>query len=215
MDQLSNSSFADKMVMVLDTGLRTLLNNPNITERPDPSKSVSDSDLSEQQKKHIAGLMRINHCGEVCAQGLYQGQSLTARTKEVRDKMNISAQEENDHLKWTADRLEQLGSHTSHLNPLFYVGSLAMGTMAGLVGDKWSLGFVAETERQVVKHLEDHLQQLPESDKKSISILEMMKEDELRHATKAIEAGASELPMVVKKLMQLSSKVMTRSTYWI
>jgi len=211
----------DRLIGFLDTGLRTLFNNPSTTERENPASTIVKSDankskdLTEKEQKHIAALMRINHCGEVCAQGLYQGQSLTARSEEVREKMEISAKEENDHLSWTAERINELGSHTSYLNPLFYLGSLTLGTVAGLLGDKWSLGFVAETEKQVVKHLDSHLKQIPERDQKSIQILKTMKQDELRHATKALESGGAELPVVVKRLMGLSSKAMTKSTYWV
>ena len=206
--------FADKMVSVLDTGLRTLLNNPAVTERDNPANEHSEVELDAKQKKHIAGLMRVNHCGEVCAQGLYQGQSLAARDPDVREKMQQSAVEENDHLSWTADRIHQMGSHTSLLNPLFYLGSMAIGTAAGIAGDKWSLGFVAETERQVVRHLDGHLQQIPATDQKSRSILQLMKEDELHHATKAVESGAAELPEPIQKLMKATAKLMTKTTYW-
>ena len=208
-------SLIDNFIHAADTGLRTLLNNPAVTERANPAAEIDDIELSEEQKKHIAGLMRINHCGEVCAQGLYQGQALTARLPEVREKMEQSAAEENDHLAWTASRVEEMGSNLSVLNPFFYLGSLAIGAAAGIAGDKWSLGFVAETERQVVKHLNGHLDQIPAEDKKSRAILELMKEDELNHATKAVEHGAAELPEPIKRLMNLTSKVMTKTTYWI
>ena len=206
--------FMDQAVFALDTGLRTLLNNPAVTGRENPADSIDDVELSAADKKHIAGLMRINHCGEVCAQGLYTGQALTARSAEVRDKMQESADEENDHLAWTAGRIEDMQSHLSVFNPIFYLGSVAIGAAAGIAGDKWSLGFVAETERQVVKHLDGHLAQIEDKDPKSAAILEKMREDELEHATKAVEHGAAELPEPVKKLMTLTSKIMTRTTYW-
>ena len=205
----------DKLINTIDVGLRTLFNNPDVTERTNPADDISETDLTDQEKKHIAGLMRINHCGEVCAQGLYQGQALTARLPEVREKMEQSAAEENDHLAWTASRVEQMDSHISYLNPIFYLGSVAIGAAAGIAGDKWSLGFVAETERQVVKHLDSHLQELPEEDRKSRAILEVMKDDEMSHATTAMEHGAAELPTPIKSLMTLTSKLMTKTTYWI
>jgi len=208
-------NIADGFINMIDTGLRTLLNNPAVTGRANPADSHDDIEMDDAQKKHIAGLMRINHCGEVCAQGLYQGQALTAKLPEVREKMEESAAEENDHLAWTAGRVEEMGGKLSILNPIFYVGSVAIGAAAGLAGDKWSLGFVAETEYQVVKHLDGHLEQIPEQDKKSRSILKLMKDDELNHATKAIEHGAEDLPAGIKHLMNLTSKLMTRTTYHI
>ena len=159
--------------------------------------------------------MRINHCGEVCAQALYQGQALTAKLPEVREKMEQAATEENDHLQWCADRLKELDSHTSFFNPFWYVSSFSIGAVAGLLGDKWSLGFVAETEYQVVRHLQSHLDELPENDKKSRAVIEQMKEDELHHATVAIEAGGAELPTPVKLAMRSMAKVMTKSVYWV
>ncbi len=207
--------FADNIISILDTGLRTLLNNPAVTERSNPADVHAVTEIDDQQKKHVAGLMRVNHCGEVCAQGLYQGQSFTARDPEVREKMQQSAVEENDHLSWTADRIHQMGSHTSLLNPLFYFGSMAIGTIAGIAGDRWSLGFVAETERQVVRHLDGHLDKIEDTDEKSRSILQQMREDELEHATKAVESGAAELPEDIQKMMKATAKLMTKTTYWI
>jgi ubiquinone biosynthesis monooxygenase Coq7 len=159
--------------------------------------------------------MRVNHAGEVSAQALYQGQALTAKLAEVRGKMERAALEENDHLAWCERRLKELDSHTSMLNPLWYTGSFAIGALAGLAGDKWSLGFVVETERQVVKHLDEHLSRLPEQDRRSRAILEQMKEDETHHATAALNAGGAELPEPVRQLMRLTSKVMTNAAYYI
>ena len=159
--------------------------------------------------------MRVNHAGEVCAQALYQGQALTARRDETRQQMEQAAEEENDHLVWCRHRIHELGGHTSLLNPLWYTGSLALGAFSGLLGDKWSLGFLAETEHQVVSHLEGHLQRLPEGDEKSRAILEQMKVDEGEHRATALNAGGSELPESVKKLMSLASKVMTTTAYRI
>ncbi len=201
--------------MNTDTALRTLFGEPIITEREYPAADISDAEFSEQEKKHIAGLMRVNHCGEVSAQALYQGQSLTSKNKEIKDKLQRAALEENDHLNWTKNRIDELGGHTSFLNPLWYGGSFAIGAFAGAMGDKWNLGFLAETEHQVVNHLESHLNQLPGGDLKSRAILEQMKTDELKHATTAIENGAAQLPPAVKTLMAAMSKVMTGTAYYI
>jgi len=205
----------DQLIMSADTALRTLFGEPIITERGYPADDISEVAFSEQEKKHIAGLMRVNHCGEVSAQALYQGQSLTSRNSEIREKLRQAALEENDHLNWTKNRLQELGSNTSILNPLWYGGSFAIGAFAGAIGDKWNLGFLAETEHQVVEHLESHLNKLPGGDLRSRAILEQMKTDELKHATTAIEQGAAELPPPVKKLMAAMSKVMTGSAYYI
>ena len=207
--------FLDQLVLNLDQAARTLFGKPAITERANPALNEEEGELTDRQRDHIARLMRINHTGEVCAQALYQGQALTAREASVKQSMARAAQEENDHLDWCEKRIKETGTHVSYLNPAWYAGSVAIGALAGLAGDKWSLGFVAETEHQVVKHLEEHLQQLPETDAKSRAILEQMKEDEGRHATVAIEAGGAELPYPIKKLMGLSSKVMTRTAFWL
>lgn len=205
----------DHLLMGVDVGVRTLLGQPKITERANPAKDQPDAELSEADRELAGRLMRINHAGEVAAQGLYQGQALTAKLPEVREKMERAALEENDHLDWCEKRIKETGTHVSYFNPVWYAGSVAIGALAGLAGDKWSLGFVAETEHQVVKHLEEHLQQLPESDTKSRAILEQMKQDEGRHATVAIEAGGAELPYPIKKLMGLSSRIMTRTAFWL
>ena len=201
--------------MHLDTGLRTVFGRPRVTERPNPAENIDETELSQAEKDLAGRLMRINHAGEVAAQGLYEGQALTARLAEVRDKMERAAMEENDHLAWCESRINELGSHKSLLNPLWYGGSLAIGAIAGLAGDKWSLGFVTETERQVVRHLNSHLAQLSDKDQKSRAILEQMKEDEGHHATTALHAGGAELPSPIKKLMALTSKVMTKATFRI
>jgi len=205
----------DQIVMSTDTALRTLFGEPKITEREYPANNISDADFSAQEQKHIAGLMRVNHCGEVSAQALYQGQSMTSRNNDIREKLQQAALEENDHLNWTKTRIDELGSHTSFLNPLWYGGSFAIGAFAGAIGDKWNLGFLAETEHQVVEHLESHLNKLPGGDLRSRAILEQMKTDELKHATTAIEHGAAELPPAVKTLMAAMSKVMTNSAYYL
>ena len=206
-------SLADKFLMHVDTGLRTVLGRPQTTERPNPAADIEEAELTEAEKDLAGRLMRINHAGEVAAQGLYEGQSLTARLPDVREKMERAAMEENDHLAWCESRINELGSHKSFLNPLWYGGSLAIGALAGLAGDKWSLGFVTETENQVVRHLDSHLAQLSEKDQKSRAILEQMKEDEGHHATTALHAGGAELPDSIKKLMTLTSKVMTKTAY--
>jgi len=205
----------DNLVLQADTALRTLLGGSHTTGRPYPAENIDDSRFSDSEKQHIAGLMRVNHSGEVSAQALYQGQALTCRNPEVRDKLQQAAIEENDHLEWTKFRLLELGSHTSYLNPLWYGGSLLIGATAGVIGDKWNLGFLAETEHQVVRHLDSHLDRLPGGDLRSRAIIEQMKIDEGRHATTAIDNGAAELPEPVKKLMGLMSKVMTGTTYYL
>lgn len=204
---------ADKFLMHLDTGLRTVFGRPRVTERSNPAENIADTELTQAEKELAGRLMRINHAGEVAAQGLYEGQALTARLPDVRDKMERAAMEENDHLAWCESRINELGSHKSLLNPLWYGGSLAIGAIAGLAGDKWSLGFVTETERQVVRHLDSHLAQLSDKDQKSRAILEQMKEDEGHHATTALHAGGAELPAPIKKLMALTSKVMTKTAF--
>lgn len=210
-----NYSPLDQLVINIDQAFRTVFGKPQITERANPAENIAPPTLSSQETSHSAGLMRINHAGEVCAQALYQGQALTAKLPDVRANMERAAQEENDHLKWCEDRLNELGAQTSYLNPFWYAGSFTLGATAGFIGDKWSLGFVAETERQVVRHLDEHLAQLSEKDNKSIAILKQMKEDEQNHATTAVKAGAAELPEPIKKLMGITSKVMTKTTYWI
>jgi ubiquinone biosynthesis monooxygenase Coq7 len=203
----------DNFMMQIDTGLRTLFGKPSVTERQNPENTVAEGELSANEKELAGRLMRINHSGEVAAQGLYQGQALTAKLPDVREKMERAAEEENDHLDWCKQRINELDTHTSYLNPLWYFGSVAIGAAAGLAGDKWSLGFVAETEHQVVRHLTSHLNQISENDHKSRAILEQMKEDEGHHATAALDAGAAELPVPVKKFMALTSKIMTKTVY--
>lgn len=209
-------SLIDTLIKNVDTAVQTLLvPNHRASERPFPDSEISEKPMSVKQKKHVAGLMRVNHSGEVCAQGLYQGQALTAKLPDVREKMNQAALEEVEHLAWCEKRLSDLGYKPSVLNPLWYTASLTIGALAGAIGDKWSLGFVVETERQVTKHLESHLSKLPEQDAKSSAILEQMKEDEMLHADMALEAGGAELPLPVKHLMTLVSKLVTKTSYRI
>ncbi|EWC43019.1 2-polyprenyl-3-methyl-6-methoxy-1,4-benzoquinone monooxygenase [Pseudomonas stutzeri] len=206
---------ADRLLMQADAALRTLLPFSGQPSRPSPAVLKNETELSESETRHVAGLMRINHTGEVCAQALYQGQALTARLPQVRQAMEHAADEEIDHLAWCEQRIRQLGSHTSVLNPLFYGLSFGIGASAGLVSDRISLGFVAATEDQVCKHLDEHLGQLPASDEKSRAILEQMREDEAQHSTAALEAGGLRFPAPVKFGMSLMAKVMTKATYRI
>lgn len=208
-------SLLDQAITQLDSGIRTLLGNVITTERENPANTQDEAELSATEKELAGRLMRINHAGEVAAQGLYQGQALTAKLPLTRQQMQRSASEENDHLAWCRQRIKELDTHTSVLDPIWYLGSLSIGAAAGLVGDKWSLGFVAETEHQVVKHLDEHLTRISKNDVKSRAILKQMKHDEAHHATVALEAGAHDLPTPIKKAMTLVSKIMTRSTYWI
>lgn len=205
----------DHLISQIDQTLRTLAGKPLVTGRPDPASSFEESPLSKSEKTESARLMRVNHAGEIAAQALYQGQALTARREDVKARMEEASTEENDHLAWCAQRVSELGSHTSYLGPVWYLGSFSIGAAAGLLGDKWSLGFIAETEHQVVKHLDRHLQRLPQPDEKSRAILEQMKLDEARHGANARAAGGRALPEPVKRVMQLTSKVMTETAYWV
>ncbi|WP_432719337.1 2-polyprenyl-3-methyl-6-methoxy-1,4-benzoquinone monooxygenase [Jeongeupia wiesaeckerbachi] len=202
----------DAVVTEFDTVLRTLA-APATSGRAHPDAHIDEAELDEAEKRHAAGLMRVNHSGEICAQALYQGQALTARDPANRDALRQAAQEEVEHLAWTERRIEALGSHRSLLNPLWYAGSLAIGVTAGLVGDRWNLGFLAETERQVGAHLQAHLGTLPPQDAKSRAVVEQMYHDEMGHADLAVELGAAELPLPLKAVMGLSSKLMTSLSY--
>ncbi|MBB71123.1 MAG: demethoxyubiquinone hydroxylase family protein [Legionellales bacterium] len=205
----------DNMIDRFDHGLRTLFGKPVTTDRAYPAENTPIPKLTKQEQRHAAGLMRVNHAGEVAAQGLYQGQGLTARLPEVKEQMREAAIEENDHLDWCAKRLDELNSHTSVLGPVWYGGSFIIGAVAGAIGDKWSLGFVAETEHQVMAHLDKHLKKLPQQDQRSRKIIEQMHTDEAHHAETAIGAGAAELPTPIKKVMGIVSKIMTFSAYRI
>ena len=208
-------SAADDLLINLDQALRTLFGRPKVTERSNPSESQADAEMSEAERDHIARLMRINHTGEVCAQALYQGQALTARDPAVRRSMQRSAAEENDHLDWCERRIGELGGRLSLLNPVWYAGSFAIGAAAGLAGDKWSLGFVAETEKQVEGHLDEHLAQVPQEDRRTRAILEQMKTDEIEHGQKALRHGGVALPAPIRALMRATAKIMTLSVYRI
>lgn len=213
MPSLRQFNAADQVISQLDTLLRTLVPGAAHAQRANPALTQPEADMDDSERQHAAGLMRVNHTGEVCAQALYQGQALTARLDDVREKMNQAAAEEIDHLAWCEDRLKELDSRTSLLNPVFYGLSFGIGAAAGLAGDKYSLGFVAATEDQVCKHLEHHFEALPAQDQRSRAILRQMHEDEALHADWALQAGGLEFPPPVKKLMTLMSKVMTQSVY--
>jgi ubiquinone biosynthesis monooxygenase Coq7 len=198
----------DRLFGQLDTGLRSAFGPPPAGTRPSPAGETEMPELDEAERRLTAGLMRINHTGEVCAQALYAGQAATARSDDVRDKMAEAAHEEEDHLAWCAERLDELDSHPSRLNPLWYAGSYTIGAVAGFAGDPWSLGFVEATERQVEAHLEEHLDRLPAQDQRSRAILAQMKEDEARHAQMALDSGATILPAPVQKLMAFTADIM-------
>ncbi len=205
----------DTLLINVDQALRTVFGRPVTTGRPNPAASAPEAELAPFEQQEAGRLMRVNHTGEVCAQALYQGQALTAQLDQVRERMEQAAMEENDHLAWCEERMKTLGSHPSIFNPLFYAGAVVMGAVAGKVGDRWSLGFLAETEHQVVEHLNGHLNRLPTPDQQSRAILEQMKNDEERHATHALAAGGAELPLPIRALMKGVAKVMTRTTYWM
>ncbi|MBB5191218.1 ubiquinone biosynthesis monooxygenase Coq7 [Silvimonas terrae] len=202
----------DRLIGEFDVMLRTLA-APAMSERAHPDAHIDEADMTEADKAHAAGLMRVNHTGEVCAQALYQGQSLTARDPAARNALRHAAHEEVEHLAWTEHRLHDLGSHPSVLNPLWYAGSLALGVAAGVIGDKWNLGFLVETERQVGAHLQSHLLELPPQDAKSRAVVEQMHTDEMQHAHLAEDMGGVPLPAPVVRLMAGTSKIMTSLAY--
>jgi ubiquinone biosynthesis monooxygenase Coq7 len=208
-------SLLDTLISEADTLLKTVSGGSKQAGRPSPAREHSDAELTENERQHVAGLMRVNHTGEVCAQALYQGQALTARLPEVREDMQQAASEEVDHLVWCEERLRELDSHTSVLNPAWYGLSFALGALAGAIGDKVSLGFVAATEERVGNHLRDHLKQLPDDDRKSQLILQQMLEDEERHGENALAAGGTDFPQPVKDVMSAVAKLMTSSSYRI
>lgn len=204
----------DKLIHSFDQALRSLVPGATAAHRENPA-NIEETQLAVSEARHVAGLMRVNHSGEVCAQALYHGQALTAKLPNVRREMEQAAIEEQDHLAWCEDRLKELDSHTSLLNPVWYGLSFGMGALAGIAGDKYSLGFVAETERQVSLHLEDHIRQLPEHDDRSRKILVQMNEDELHHRDTALNAGGVDLPTPVRIAMTGISKLMTKTSYYI
>jgi len=204
----------DDVILQFDKALRTVFATA-ASRRPYPDAHLEEAEMSEAEKRHAAGLMRINHSGEVCAQALYAGQALTARNPEAQRALLEAAEEETEHLAWCEKRLNELGSHKSFLNPFWYAGSFALGALAGALGDKWNLGFLAETERQVEGHLDSHLGKLPPQDAKSRAVVEQMKVDEIKHADTAIAHGGAELPAPVRQAMRLTSKVLTLAAYRI
>ena len=206
---------ADRLLMRLQQALSGTAPEPSGDTRPNPAGDLEEPELDDAARRHAAGLMRVNHAGEVAAQALYQGHALVARDPAIREHMLAAAAEERSHLAWCEDRLRELDSHPSRLDPLWYAGSFSIGVLAGLAGDKWSLGFVEETERQVSEHLTGHLDTLPEDDARSRAIVEAMRADEERHGAEAVAAGAQPLPRPVRELMRAVARVMTRSAYWV
>jgi ubiquinone biosynthesis monooxygenase Coq7 len=204
----------DRFILAFDRALRTVT-GPSRSARPMPGEHQADAELEPVERAHSAALMRVNHTGEVCAQALYQGQALTARDSQAKQALTQAAHEEVEHLAWTEQRLDELGGRKSFLNPLWYAGSYAMGALAGLAGDRWSLGFLAETERQVVEHLNGHLKVLSHRDGRSRAVITAMKRDEARHATTALHMGGAPLPLPCRVAMRLASRVMTTTVRWV
>lgn len=202
----------DNCVVELDRAIRTLF-GVAAPAAETPGQELAESEMTDEERRHAAALMRVNHSGEICAQALYSGQASTARNRQVQAVLQGAAAEEAEHLAWTASRVEQLGGRLSQLNPIFYAGAFAIGALSGALGDRWNLGFLAETERQVEAHLDGHLERLPVADRKSRAVVERMKEDEARHAQTASAHGGAELPDPVKKIMKLAARAMTTATY--
>lgn len=207
-------SLLDRLLGQVDQALRTVASEAR-AERPNPAATVAGGELTDAERSRAAGLMRVNHAGEVAAQALYYGQALTASSPATRTALLKAAQEEGDHLAWCAERIAELGSHTSVVNPLWYAGSFTIGAVAGLAGDRLSLGFVAETERQVEQHLSSHLDRLPAPDQRSRAIVTQMQMDERAHGRHAVEAGGVQLPRVIQRLMRATARIMTSTSYWV
>ena len=205
---------SDRLVIEFDKALRTLF-APSPTNRPVPGSREPEAALSDQERAHAGALMRINHVGEVCAQALYQGQALTCHDPDLQHALLKAANEETEHLAWTERRLVELGGRTSLLNPIWYLGALTIGIAAGKLGDPWSLGFLAETERQVEAHLDHHLSELPIQDTRSRAIVAQMRLDEIAHANTAVRLGARELPAPLVMAMKMASRTMTRTAYYV
>lgn len=203
----------DQLIIEFDRGLRTLAGVAQ-SARANPAQGIDEAELSSTERRDAAALMRVNHCGEVCAQALYQGQSLASRNPQIKEALAQAAREEGDHLAWTEQRIAELGGRTSVLNPLWYAGSLAIGVAAGRFGDGWNLGFLKETEKQVERHLQSHLDRLSAQDLKTRAVVTAMQQDEAGHARTAEALGAKELPAPVKTLMRMSARVMTSTSYW-
>jgi ubiquinone biosynthesis monooxygenase Coq7 len=204
----------DSLIVNFDRAFRTLCARAT-SVRPLPGGELEEPRLDQRDKRNAAALMRVNHSGEICAQALYHGQAMTARNHVVREALEHAAAQETEHLAWTEQRIDELGGRVSLLNPLLYAGSLTIGAMSGLFGDRWNLGFLAETEKQVEGHLEEHLARFPENDRKSRAIVAQMKEDEAEHARTALAHGGADLPAAARKAMRAASRLMTNSTYWI
>jgi len=202
----------DRLIAQVDRALRTVSNVVEAS-RASPAEALPEAELSDPDRRHAAALMRVNHVGEVCAQALYQGQALTARDPHARRALERAAREEEDHLAWSAQRVDELGGRTSWLNPVWYAGAFTIGTVAGVLGDRWNLGFLAETERQVEEHLSGHLERLPEADERTRTLVEAMRADEARHRDTAVRLGAAALPAPVKLAMRFASGLMTRIAY--
>lgn len=203
----------DHLLASVSNALRTVTATAARPARSNPAEGVEDTDLDARQKAHAAGLMRVNHAGEVAAQALYRGHATVARDKSIEEQMQRAADEEFDHLAWCEQRIKELGEEPSRLSPLWYAGAYAIGAASGALGDKWSLGFIAETERQVCAHLETHLERLPEEDAKSRAIVKQMRDEEAEHGENAVAAGAAKLPRPVVRLMQATAKIMTMTAY--
>lgn len=204
----------DRLIIEFDKALRSVF-APAPTYRPVAWENMPEPELSESEKRHVVGLMRVNHCGEICAQALYQGQAAVAKDPEIKVALERAGREETEHLAWTERRIAELGGRKSVFNPLWYAGALAIGVAAGRLGDGWNLGFLSETERQVESHLDGHLDRLPPQDAKSQAIIEQMKADEVAHADMADQMGARELPVPVKMVMKMAAKVMTKTAYYL
>ena len=215
MQPMTRTSLLDPFILAADRALRAIL-APAQASRPSPAATVTEptAELTDPQRRQSAALMRVNHAGEVAAQALYHGQSLTARSESTRALLLKSAREEEDHLAWCEERLRELDSQPSRLNPLWYAGSFAIGALAGALGDRTSLGFVAETEKQVERHIDDHLQRIAAEDARSRAVLQAMRNDEISHGSNARNAGAIDLPSPVRDLMRHTASVMTRTAYW-
>ena len=211
--QPRNLTPLDRLLAGLDNALRTVAAPAGLSPRTNPAADIAEASLDTQQKAHAAGLMRVNHAGEVAAQGLYQGHAAVARNRDIEAQMQQAADEEFDHLAWCEQRLDELGERPSRLSPIWYTGAFAMGALSGVIGDKWSLGFIAETERQVCDHLDSHLQELPADDARSRAIVATMRDEEAEHGKNAAAAGAADLPQTLKMLMRATARIMTTTAY--
>ena len=211
-DPRRRGDLSDSIIVALDNGLKTLSGSFQ-SSRQSPADAVEEGEMSELEKVHASGLMRVNHVGEICAQALYEGQSMTAGNSAVKEKLRKAGEEERDHLAWCSSRLKELKSRESFLAPLFYASSFCIGAITGLLGDKYSLGFVEATEDRVVEHIDEHLDSLPEKDLRSRAILRQMREDEQRHGEEALAFGGAEFSERTKRIMKVLAGIMTKSTY--